>query len=227
MKIGLAIAISALWLASGLQAGTIVGTVRAKGPDPKITDSEAGKYQSRRYKFAERIDYSRLRDFVVYIDQPMTNPPAASPAKPIKVVTQKDVTFLPHVLPVVVGTPVEWPNEDDIFHNVFSMSKKKEFNLGFYKGREAKPVIFDEPGRVDVFCAIHTKMHCIVLVLENPHFVVVDERGRFVIPNVPAGAYKLTAWHERLPSQTKEITVPEKAEVKVDFTLGLSELPKN
>jgi hypothetical protein len=79
---------------------------------------------------------------------------------------------------------------------------------------------------VDVFCSIHTTMSCVVLVLENPFFAVSDEKGRYVIREVPAGTYRLKAWHERLPPQVREITVPEKGEVRVDFVLGLQTLPK-
>ena len=81
-------------------------------------------------------------------------------------------------------------------------------------------------GRVDVFCAIHSQMHCIVLVLPNPYFAKADGNRRFVIKDVPAGTYKLKAWHERLPSQVKEVVVPAQGEVRVDFVLGLGQLPK-
>jgi hypothetical protein len=129
-------------------------------------------------------------------------------------------------LPVVVGTTVRWPNEDDIFHNVFSMTETQDFNLGFYKKDKVPEVQFDRLGRVDVFCAIHTNMHCIILVLPNPYFAVADNRRRFVIKNVPAGTYRLRAWHERLPSQTKDVVVPAQGEVTVNFSLGVAELPK-
>jgi hypothetical protein len=69
-------------------------------------------------------------------------------------------------------------------------------------------------------------MNCVVLVLENPYFTTSNEKGQYSIPNVPAGTYKLKAWHERLPAQRQEIIVPESGEVKVDFTLGISGLPK-
>ncbi|HEU5395979.1 MAG TPA: carboxypeptidase-like regulatory domain-containing protein, partial [Verrucomicrobiae bacterium] len=82
------------------------------------------------------------------------------------------------------------------------------------------------PGRVDVFCSIHENMHCIVLVRENPYFAVTDADGNYKIPNVPAGTYKLEAWHERLPAEEKEITVSTNGEVKVNFTLGIKNLPK-
>ena len=207
------------------RAGTIVGTVHGAAPAGASEAAGGGAYESRRYKFAEKIDYDRLRDFVVYVDQPVTGAASGAPLL-AAVTTQKDASFDPHVLPIAVGTTVRWPNEDEIYHNVFSMSDAKEFELGFYKKEKVPEVMFDKVGRVDVFCAIHTKMHCIVLVVPNRFFATADARGRFVIKDVPPGTYKLRAWHERLPGQTKEIVVPEEGEVQVDFTLGLGELPK-
>lgn len=205
-------------------AGTIVGKVEARSPE-RAAGAAAGSdaaYGNRRYKFLERIDYRALRDFVVSIDR--VSQPASMPTR--AVVTQRDGQFLPHVLPVVVGTEVEWPNLDDIFHNVFSISDACGFDLGLYKrGEGAKTVRFDLPGRVDVFCSIHTKMSCVVLVLPNPWFARADDRGRYVIKDVPPGTYRLKAWHERLPVQIKEVVVPETGEVRVDFTLGLGQQP--
>jgi plastocyanin len=211
-------------------AGTITGIVRAQGKEGTDREAPGGKYDSRKFKFVERINYAELRDFVVYIDERSTNT-ISPPSKPVQVVTTKRVTqrgalFTPHVLPIMVGTTVEWPNNDEIFHNVFSMSEAKEFDLGLYEGGKSKSVLFDKPGRVDVFCSIHTAMNCIVLVLETPHFAATDDKGRYTISQVPAGTYKLKAWHERLPSQTKEITVSDDGLVKIDFTLGITNLPK-
>ena len=207
-----------------LSAGTIRGRVRAQARPEIQEDIEAGKYESRKYKFLERINYDELKDFVVYIDQPGLG----SNRKPdvLKVIIQKDGTFRPHVLPVLLGTTVEWPNNDEIYHNVFSMSEPKPFDLGIYKSKEVKRVTFDKPGRVDVFCSIHTKMNCIVLVLENPFFAATDKNGSFTITNVPAGTYPLKAWHERLPSQVKNVTVTDTGEVNVEFVLGVTGLPK-
>lgn len=90
-----------------------------------------------------------------------------------------------------------------------------QFDLDLYKGNPPeKRVTFDKPGRVDVFCFIHANMHCVVLVMENPFFTVTDSRGHYSITNVPPGAYKLKAWHERMPPQIKEIQVPENGELK-------------
>jgi hypothetical protein len=107
------------------------------------------------------------------------------------------------------------------------MSQAKSFDLQLYNSDQpSKSVVFDHPGQVDVFCAIHSKMHCIVLVLENPYFCLTDDKDHFVIRNVPAGTYKLHAWHERVPGQTIEVKVPADGEVTVDFALGLGNLPK-
>jgi hypothetical protein len=216
-----------LWLPAGLApaaAATIVGTVRAQGVDEAGgAGAGGGGYDSRRYKFIERVDYSALRDFVVHIDR-VSAPPPSDRLPPRAIVTQRDGVFLPHVLPVVVGTVVEWPNADDIFHNVFSVSDICSFDLGLYKrGHEAKQTVFELPGRVDVFCSIHTRMSCIVLVLPNPWFARTDERNRYVIRDVPAGTYKLRAWHERLPARVQEIVVPATGELTVDFLLGLGQ----
>jgi plastocyanin len=212
-------------------AGTITGTVRAEGKVNAGGDSAAdAAYANRKYKFAERVDYSAMHDFVVYVEGPtgVTNAPATNLVEVSTMkVAQKSAVFSPHVLPVMAGTTVEWPNNDDIFHNVFSFSDAAQFDLGLYKGNPANArVTFDRPGRVDVFCSIHANMHCIVLVLDNPYYACTDENGHYAITNVPPGIYKLKAWHERLPPDEHEITVPTNGEVKVDFTLGIKNLPK-
>ena len=215
-----------LLLAPPVSAGTITGTVRAQGAEAAAPGSGGGAYASRRYKFVERLDYDQLRDFVVYIDQPFPGATFSPPAE-AAVIRQKDAMFVPHILPVLLGTTVEWPNVDDIYHNVFCMAETKPFDLGLYNSTQPpKHVVFDKPGQADVFCAIHTKMHCIVLVLTNPYFALADDKGRFTISNVPAGTYQLRAWHERVPGRTMTVTVPAEGEVTVDFTLGLAELPK-
>jgi plastocyanin len=213
--------------AFGAAAGVITGTVTAEGKSG-AEQSAAGKYDSRKFKFVEKINYAELRDFVVFIDGPVgstTNQSLAVERR--RVLTQKDAVFRPHILPVVRRTTVEWPNEDEIFHNVFSMSEPKQFDLGLYKGNPTNKVVtFDKAGRVDVFCSIHSAMHCVVLVLENPYFDDTDAKGWYVIKDAPAGTYQLKAWHERLPPQTKEVTVPESGEVRVDFVLGVGNLPQ-
>jgi plastocyanin len=211
-------------------AGTITGNVSAQGKTNADNTAGDGAYASHKYKFVEKVDYATMHDFVVYIEgsfgtnsAPSTNAATVTTTR----VAQEDAVFSPHVLPVMVGTTVEWPNNDRIYHNVFSMSDAKQFDLGLYKGNPPdKRVTFDKPGRVDVFCSIHTSMNCIVLVLENPYFASTDENGNYTITNVPPGKYKLKAWHERLPAAEREITVPTNGEVRVDFVLGIKNLPQ-
>ncbi len=212
------------------RAGTIFGTVRAQGKAQAQDEAGGGAYASRKYKFAERINYDDLKDFVVYIDGPMGTNRYVPPSQPVSIsstrVTQQGAMFSPHVLPVVAGTTVQWPNDDQIFHNVFSMSETTNFDLGLYKGNPPeKTVTFNKAGRADVFCSIHANMHCIVLVLDNQYFSVANDHNYYAISNVPPGTYKLKAWHERVPAQAKEITVPATGDVKMDFVLGFDKLP--
>ncbi len=213
-------------------AGTITGNVHAEaktGADSGDTASD-GAYASRKYKFVKKVDYAAMHNFVVYIEGPVgTNTPVVTNLVSVstKRIAQRGALFSPHVLPVVVGTTVEWPNDDNIYHNVFSMSDAKQFDLGLYKGSPPdKRVKFDKAGRVDVFCSIHENMHCVVLVLENPYFAPTDEDGNYKILNVPAGTYTLKAWHERLPADEKQIIVPTNGAVRADFTLTVKNLPQ-
>ncbi len=208
--------------------GQITGTVHAEPKSGADAGADGGGYASLKYKTAVRVDYSAMRDFVVYIDGlTVTN---AAPATNVTEVTtvrvaQHAAVFTPHVLPVLAGTTVEWPNNDDIYHNVFSYSELANFDLGLYKGNPPdKRVRFERAGRVDVFCSIHENMHCIVLVMANPYFAVTDAGGRYTITNVPPGTYKLKAWHERLPPDEHEIVVPTNGVIREDFTLSVKNL---
>ena len=220
---GFLLFVTAGMVTSPLHAGSISGRVRARPATQETDAGGAGNYASRKYKFLEKIDYATLHDFVVNITEVEALPPAGQPP-PQALVTQRDGAFVPHVLPILAGTVVEWPNEDDVFHNVFCMSETTPFDLGLYKrGESAKTWVFPKTGRMEVFCSIHTKMSCIILVLPNPWFARANDAGYYKITNVPAGTYKLRAWHERLPSKIKEIVVPANGEVHVDFVLGLGE----
>jgi plastocyanin len=210
---------------SGAFSGTISGSVRAEGKGGSAEESKGGKYDSRKFKFVERMDYAQLQEFVVFIEGKVTNAPPFQ-AKTLQIVTQRDAVFRPHVLPLLAGNTVEWPNKDDIFHNVFSMSESNPFDLGLYKDPEVKKVTFKNPGRVDVFCSIHSKMSCVLLVLENPYFATTDSSGHYKIGNVPPGAYRLRACHERMPPESRAITVAENGETRVDFVLGIKGLPQ-
>jgi plastocyanin len=211
--------------------GTIVGNVHAEGKAGLGADAaNGGNYAKFKYKFAEKVDYTAMHDFVVSVQGSFgTNTLSTNTLEVVTTrIAQKGAMFSPHILPVMVGTKVEWPNNDDIYHNVFSMSDNKSFDLGLYKGNPPdKLVVFDKPGRVDVFCSIHANMHCIVLALPNPYFALTDDNGDYKILNVPPGTYQLRAWSERVPADEREIVVPTNGTVRADFTLTIKNLPPN
>ncbi len=134
---------------------------------------------------------------VVYL----SSPAAASAAKPLENarIAQKNKMFLPDVLVVTAGTPVEFPNEDTVRHHVYSFSSAKKFEIKLYVGTPAKPVVFDTPGIVVLGCNIHDHMVAWVVVVDTPYFGRTDANGQLVLPAAPDGNYSLKAWHNALP----------------------------
>jgi plastocyanin len=133
---------------------------------------------------------------------------AAAPAGRI-VLDQRQLQFKPHVLAVTVGSQVEMPNSDRVFHNVFSFHDGKRFDLGLYPVGTARAVTFDRPGLSRIFCNIHPNMAAYVLAVDSVHYAVTDADGRFTIAGVPAGAYTYHAW--RPGGQTLQGTVAVEA----------------
>jgi plastocyanin len=126
----------------------------------------------------------------------------------VKAVVQKDKRFVPHVLAVPVGATVEFRNDDEIFHNVFSLSKPNDFDLGLYKSGAAREQVFKNPGPVNLLCNIHSAMGGYVYVVPSPWFGQADATGRFAIKNVPEGKYVLEIWHEHSSKGvTADVTV--------------------
>jgi plastocyanin len=117
-----------------------------------------------------------------------------SPQRQRIVLDQRNLTFCPHVLAVRVGTTVDFPNNDRVFHNVFSFKNGKQFNLGLYPVGAMKKVTFDQPGLSRIFCSIHPEMAAYVLAVDTPYFAVSDSKGRFILPDVPVGSYTYHAW---------------------------------
>jgi plastocyanin len=133
---------------------------------------------------------------------------------------QRGEQFSPRVLAVSIGTTVEFPNNDKTFHDVFSLSRVKTFDLGRYPPGKTGSVKFDTPGIVPVFCDIHTHMSGYILVFAHPFFSVSDEVGRYEIPNVPAGAYTVRVWSEVGTAAPRQAVVTDGAVVSVDFQVG-------
>jgi plastocyanin len=124
------------------------------------------------------------------------------------VLDQKDETFVPHVVAVTVGSTVEFPNSDRVYHNVFSLSKVRRFDLGRYPRGASRSVRFDEPGVVRVFCEIHSHMSAFILVFAHRYFATTDSEGRYRIEGVPAGRYTLAVWNEGEVRETRPVVVP-------------------
>lgn len=158
-----------------------------------------------------------LGDSVVYIEriEGKSFPP---PREPV-VLNQKGLRFIPHVLPVIAGTTVNFPNEDVVLHNVFSPGYIERFNLGTYPQGSSKEKRFDIPGVVLLLCNIHHEMSAFLVIVETPYFAVADGEGSYKIDNVPPGRYKLVAWHERMPLQAKEIEVRDHGEITINFLM--------
>ena len=133
---------------------------------------------------------------------------------------QEHETFVPHVLAIRVGTVVDFPNSDPFFHNVFSLSKTRPFDLGRYARGHSKAIRFDEPGIIRVFCDIHSHMSAFILVFSHRFFAITDDQGSYRIDRVPPGSYTLIAWYEGVVRASQTFTVPDQGgTVDVDFTL--------
>jgi plastocyanin len=196
-------------------AGTISGRVDVRRamvdaePRPGVTDLGAGS----------AVHAHERRDAVVYIE---TAPQAAfEGGGTVRAsVRQVNETFVPHVLAVRTGTVVDFPNDDTTYHNVFSLSKTKRFDLGRYARGQSKAIRFDEPGIVRVFCDIHSHMSAFILVFAHRFFAVTDEQGRYRIDQVPPGTYTVAAWYEGAVRQSRPATVREDGgAADVDFAV--------
>jgi len=133
-------------------------------------------------------------DAIVWLE-PASGQVAAQPGKEKKVVLdQRTSTFFPHVLAVQVGTTVDLPNNDRVFHNVFSFHDGKKFDLGLYPVGTIRRVTFDHSGLSRIFCNIHPNMAAYVMAVNSPYFGVSDSQGRFSIASVPPGSYTYHAW---------------------------------
>ncbi len=143
---------------------------------------------------------------------PETTPP------PRVQLPQKNFRFATEVLPVRKGTTIEFPNNDDFYHNVFSYSKPKCFDLGRYLKTEKPPgQLFDQPGVVRLYCEIHEHMRCTVLVLDTPHFTKTDAAGKFRLAQLPVGAYTLTAWLGEKMIREQKVELHDGQTLRVDF----------
>jgi plastocyanin len=125
--------------------------------------------------------------------------PASVPPRKTYTLTQKNRSFIPHLLVVPVGTQVQFPNEDPFYHNVFSLFDGKRFDLGLYEAGSSKEVTFSREGVSYIFCNIHPEMSAVVVALSTPFFATAEGKGSVDLRGVPAGDYELHAWAEGVP----------------------------
>src|SRR5437016_5259137 len=152
---------------------------------------------------------------VVYLDGSFPK----STTTATKQIAKKDLAFLPSLLPVQVGTRVEFPNLDDTYHSIFSYSPAKRFDVGRYLPDE-RPIpseVFDMPGLVTLRCDIHEHMRGIILVLNTPYFVVTNPEGRFRLGGLPSGHYALKAWIDSKTTRERTVTLKSGETARVDL----------
>jgi plastocyanin len=195
-----AIGLAAQLVAQQAPAG-VVGRVEIG--IPITTRRPSAAYQARSAPAPALAAASELRNVVVYLRN--AKPQAVAPMR--AAIRQINETFTPRVVAVTVGSDVEFPNDDPIYHNVFSLSRAKNFNLGRYPRGSTRQVRMDRPGVVKVFCDIHSHMSATIMVLDHPWFAVPDDLGRFQLPALPSGNHSITAWHERLGDTTITVRV--------------------
>lgn len=158
------------------------------------------------------------KDAVVYIGK--IKDKTFEPPEHHAVMDQKGLTFVPHVLPILVGTTVDFKNSDDVLHNVFTPSKAGDrFNLGTWGKGQMRSFTVKKPGEVVILCNVHPEMEAYIVVVETPYFALTDEEGTFRISDLSPGDYVLSIWHEKRKGKPQRITVPERGEITVNFTL--------
>jgi len=171
----------------------------------ELPKSRSAPVQAKRYEIVTKAGVLSTQPplAVVYIDGNFPRPASL----PTKEVQQKDLTFIPALLPIEVGTKVQFPNLDDQYHNIFSYSPAKRFDLGRYRPEERPipSVMFDRPGLVTLRCDIHEHMRGLILVLNTPYFVMTDTAGHFRLDKIPAGHYTLKAWIDSRTTREKPI----------------------
>lgn len=192
-----------LWPVSG-QAGRIEGRIRFAGPGPA---SAPNPYPGRIGSdlAGPEIEDRSVREVAIWL-RGLNDGSASGDIPEMK---QRSLRFDPGVLAVPVGTTVSFPNLDPVFHNVFSYSKARRFDLGRYGQGRTKTVTFDEPGLVEVFCDVHASMQAFILIVDSDYVTQPGQDGRFVIDGVPEGPQTLVVWHPDRGEQEFTVHVGE------------------
>jgi len=183
----------------------------------QLPEARAAPVMAKRYEIVTTGNVLKTEPplAVVYLEGSFPKPNSSITRQ----VEQKDLAFVPALLPVRVGTKIEFPNFDDTYHSVFSFSPAKRFDLGRYRPDE-RPIpskIFDTPGLVTLRCDIHEHMRGLILVLDTPYFVTTDKDGRFRLSGLPSGHYVLKAWIDSKTTREQAVDLRDRATIHVDF----------
>lgn len=211
-----ALGLAALLFPSGGGAGTVEGTITLPAPEPESHGASLyGKYKTQSTEHA--MEPAKGQGVLCL----MPRNPAPFVSRPIPVMDQIGKRFVPRVIPVQVGGQVRFLNSDKLFHNVFSLSPAKKFDLGRNPQGHARTLTFAQAGIVQVFCDIHPHMVGFVVVVESPYYAVLGADGAYRIPEVPAGDYTVQAWSEGMPRLTAvgEVTVSSAGATQFDARL--------
>ena len=203
------------------RAGVIRGVVRVAPAAPAATyapNPYAGHASA--LPMGRPLAHGQVTDAIVYVtaldakaDSVLRRDPSGH------VLAQKNQAFSTRVLACVVGSTVDFPNQDPIFHNVFSVSSIRRFDLGKYPQGHSKQITFPKTGVVPVFCDIHPNMACFIVVLPNRAFTQPAADGSFALPSLPAGTYTVRIWHPDTDEATRTVHVPATGDVTLDVSL--------
>jgi plastocyanin len=134
---------------------------------------------------------------------------------------QRGEMYVPHVVAVTTGSTVSFPNDDPLFHNVFSLSRAAAFDLGRYPQGDSRTRRFDKAGVIKVYCHLHSHMSAIIAVFDHPWFAQAGADGSFTIDRVPPGRHVLTGWHERAGNADQPVTVEPGAVTRVELLVPI------
>lgn len=183
----------------------------------ELPETGASAVMINRYEIVAKGDVLATKPplAVIYLEGSFAEGKAPAEAE----MRQKDLAFVPALLPVQRGTRVVFPNLDDTYHNIFSFSPPKRFDLGRYRSDETPipSVVFDRAGLVTLRCDIHKHMRALILVLETPHFVVSDGEGKFRLSGLPAGRYTLKAWLNSKKTLERPVELSSGATLRVNL----------
>src|SRR3984957_10016209 len=217
--------------AAGVMAQDVTGTILIKKQltKPSVTAPVSVYQRGPAVQLSKDADDGPIADemsrVVIYLEgPPMAEGDAA--AHPAQQIQQLNRRFMPDLVVVPIGSAVSFPNLDPIFHNSYSLSKAKTFDLGSYDKGETRTVKFSKPGIVEVYCHLHPNMAATVMVTPNRWYARPDRTGRYRIPDVPPGKYTVVAWHKSAGFYRKSIVIEEGHGQSVDFLIPIDVDPR-